>query len=83
MPVPAGSGLVAAGARPPQALQTPMETWMLSRLVLTDHEGIRPGMPSLHQRCLKILQRGSYCCPGPVGWIATDFQPCLPAHCCF
>ena len=47
LPVPAGDGVVAEGARPPQALQTPMEKWMLSRLVLTDQEGIRPGMPSL------------------------------------
>ena len=46
-PVPAGGGLVAEGARPPQALETTSETRMPSRLVLMYYESSRPGMPSL------------------------------------
>ncbi|MFO7628839.1 MAG: hypothetical protein R6W06_04860 [Prochlorococcaceae cyanobacterium] len=42
-----GWPVVAEGVRPPQALETPVETRMLSRLVLTYYEGIRPGAPSL------------------------------------
>ena len=45
--MPAWGGLVAEGVRPPQALETPVETRILSRLVLMYYEDIRAGMPSL------------------------------------